>query len=64
MAVFREIKAENDFARASGGYGRFNKQQGNFRKGREYLKKALEIYERLGTLIEPGRVRQELAGLR
>ena len=30
---------------------------------REYLTKALEIFERLGTLIEPDKVREELAEL-
>ena len=28
-----------------------------------YLTQALEIFERLGTLIEPDKVRKELAGL-
>jgi hypothetical protein len=32
-------------------------------KAREYLTKALEIFERLGTLIEPDKVRKELAEL-
>ncbi len=30
---------------------------------REYLTKGLEIFERLGTLIEPDNVRKELAEL-
>jgi hypothetical protein len=32
-------------------------------QAREYLTKALEIIERLGTLIEPDKVRKELAEL-
>jgi tetratricopeptide (TPR) repeat protein len=64
MAVFREIKAENELALAYAGYGRFHKQQGNIMQARDYLTKALEIFERLGTLIEPDKVRKELAGLR
>ena len=63
IAVLREIKAENELALAYSGYGRFHKQQGNTGQAREYLEKALEIFERLGTLIEPDKVRKELAEL-
>jgi len=63
IAVFREIKAENELALAFAGYGRYHKQQGKTAQAREYLTKALEIFERLGTLIEPDKVREELAGL-
>jgi len=61
MAVFREIKAENELALAYAGYGKFHKQNGNVSQAREYLEKALEIFERLGTLLEPDKVRKELA---
>jgi flagellin-specific chaperone FliS len=40
--------------------GRYHKQQGNVDQAREYLTKALEIFDRLGTLIEPDKVREEL----
>ena len=63
IAVCQEIKAENELALAYAGYGRFHKQQGNITQAREYLTQALEIFERLGTLIEPDKVREELAGL-
>jgi tetratricopeptide (TPR) repeat protein len=63
IAMFQEIKAENELAMAYAGYGRFHKQQGNVADGRAYLTKALEIFERLGTLIEPDKVRKELAEL-
>jgi tetratricopeptide (TPR) repeat protein len=63
IAIFREIKAENELAMAYAGYGRLQKQQGQFAEAREYLKKALEIFERLGTLIEPDKVREILAEL-
>ena len=43
--------------------GRYHKQQGNVEEARKYLTKALEIFERLGTLIEPDKVREELAEL-
>jgi class 3 adenylate cyclase/tetratricopeptide (TPR) repeat protein len=63
MAVLQEIKAENELALAYAGYGRFQKQQGQIGQAREYLTKALEIFERLGTLIEPDKVGEELAEL-
>ena len=63
IALLREIKAENELALAYSGYGRFHKQQGNIEQAREYLTNALEIFERLGTLLEPEKVRKELAGL-
>ncbi len=61
IAVLQEIKAENELALAYAGYGRLHKQQGQIAQAREYLMKALEIFERLGTPIEPGKVREELA---
>jgi len=61
--VLREINAENELAVACGGYGRLHKQQGQMAQAREYLTKALEIFERLGTLIEPDKIREELAEL-
>jgi tetratricopeptide (TPR) repeat protein len=63
IAVFKEIKAENELALAFAGYGRFYKEQGQNDSAREYLSMSLEIFERLGTLIEPDKVREELKGL-
>ncbi|MGD8880997.1 MAG: adenylate/guanylate cyclase domain-containing protein [Desulfobacterales bacterium] len=63
IAVLQEIKAENELAMAYAGYGRLLNEQGETARAREYLTKALEIFERLGTLIEPDRVREALAGL-
>jgi len=63
IAINKEIKAANDLALAYSGMGRFHKQQGNTEQAREYLTKALEIFERLGTLIEPDKVREELGEL-
>ncbi len=63
MAVLQEINAENELALAYAGYGRLHKQKGQTAQAREYLTKALEIFERLGTLIEPDKVREELTGL-
>jgi tetratricopeptide (TPR) repeat protein len=61
--ILQEIKAENELALAYAGYGRLHKKQGEIAQAREYLIKALEIFERLGTLIEPDKVREELATL-
>ena len=63
ISIFQEIKAENDLALAYSGMGRFQKQEGKTELARECLTKAMEIFERLGTLIEPDKVRKELADL-
>ena len=63
IAVCQQIKAENVLAMAYAGYGRYHKQQGNMKIAREFLSKALEIFERLGTLIEPEKTRRELTTL-
>jgi len=63
IAVYREIKAENELALAYTGYGRLNKKQGEIAPAREYLLKALAIFERLGTPLEPDKVRAILAEL-
>jgi len=63
IAILREIKAENELALAYAGYGRLQNQQGKVGQAREYLTKALEIFEQLGTLIEPDKIREELAKL-
>jgi class 3 adenylate cyclase/tetratricopeptide (TPR) repeat protein len=60
IAVLREIKAENELAHAFVGFGRLYKQQDQIDLARKYLKNALKIFERLETLIEPVKVRQEL----
>jgi len=63
MLIFKEVNAENHLALTCSGLGRFHKLQGNTEQARDYLAKALEIFERLGTLIEPDKVRKELAEL-
>ena len=63
ISIFREIKAENELALAYAGMGRLHKQEGDQEKARRYLTQALEIFERLGTLLEPDKVRKELGEL-
>ena len=43
--------------------GRLLKLRGEYGEARRYLTDALEIFERLGTLLEPDKVRKELAAL-
>ena len=57
------IEAEKRLAQAYAGYGRLHEQKGQIEKARDYLSKALDIFERLGTLIEPEKVREILADL-
>jgi tetratricopeptide (TPR) repeat protein len=64
IAIFQEIRAENELALAYAGCGRLHKQQGEIPKAREYLMMAQEIFERLKTPIEPDKISGELAELR
>jgi tetratricopeptide (TPR) repeat protein len=63
IPILQDLRAENELALAYAGLGRFHKQQGNNEQAREYLTNALEIFERLGTLLEPDKVRKELGKL-
>jgi tetratricopeptide (TPR) repeat protein len=58
IAVFQEIKTENELALAYTGYVRLQKKEGNIPQARQYLSRALEVFDRLGTLIEPDKVRK------
>jgi tetratricopeptide (TPR) repeat protein len=63
ICIATKIKAENELGLAYSGMGRYHIQQRNMEEARKYLTDALEIFERLGTLIEPDKVRKELAEL-
>jgi class 3 adenylate cyclase/tetratricopeptide (TPR) repeat protein len=63
IAVLQEIKAENELALAYVSYGCLHKQRKQIAQAKEYLMKALKIFERLGTLLEPNKVREILAEL-
>ena len=61
--IFKRIKAENEPALAYSVMGRLHKLQAEHAEARRYLPQALEIFERLGTLLEPEKVRKELEEL-
>jgi tetratricopeptide (TPR) repeat protein len=61
--ISREVKAENELALTYADYGRYYRQKGDIVQAQEYLIKALETFERLGTLIEPEKIKKELAEL-
>jgi tetratricopeptide (TPR) repeat protein len=63
IAIFQEIKAENELALAYACYGRLHRQKAQIARAREYLTEALNIFERLKTLIEPEKVKEILAEL-
>jgi tetratricopeptide (TPR) repeat protein len=63
ISILQGIKAENELALALAAYGRLCKRQGRVADARDYLTRALKIFERLGTMIEPEKVRIELAHL-
>jgi tetratricopeptide (TPR) repeat protein len=63
IALLYEIGAENELALALAGYGHLHQRRGDVARARACLTEALAIFERLGTLREPDRVRQLLAAL-
>ena len=63
IAILEEIKAENELALAYKVYAQLLKQKQQIAETRVYLSKALEIFERLSTLLEIEKVREILAEL-
>ena len=64
IGLLEEIGAENELALACAGYGRLlGTHASRRREAAEYLARALQILERLGTLDEPDKVRRDLARL-
>ena len=59
-AALKKIKAGNELALTQAALGRLYKQQGNIKLAWENLARALEIFEELGSLVEPDKVRKEL----
>lgn len=60
LSILDSIGAENEAALARAALGRLRLRQGRWPEARRHLAKALQTFERLGTLIEPERVRQHL----
>lgn len=63
LAALDSIGAENESVLPRAALGRLRRKQGLWLEARRHLAEALETLERLGTLIEPDRVRQDLASL-
>jgi len=63
IAALHAIKAENELALAYAGHGRLLAEHGQRAEGRAHLARALAIFERLGTLGEPDKVRRMLDDL-
>jgi tetratricopeptide (TPR) repeat protein len=63
IKVLEALGAENELALAWAGYGRLRKEIGDRAGARDYLSRALDTFERLGTRLEPERVRRTLADL-
>jgi tetratricopeptide (TPR) repeat protein len=63
LTLLVEIKACPELALAYFAYGRLHAYHGNIAEGRDYLTRALDIFERIGTMTYPERVRTELAEL-
>jgi len=63
IAILQNIKADNELACAYAGSARLHERQGRSAEARDYFSRALQIFDRLRTLVEPDRVRAELAQL-
>jgi len=63
ISIYQEIKSEPYLAWTYADYGRLHKLQGRVAEARQYLTQALEIFERLGMMIDPDKARAELAEL-
>ena len=63
IAAFERLGAHNELALAWASYGQLLDKLGDRARAHEYLTRAIQGFERLGTLIEPDRVRRMLAEL-
>lgn len=63
IEISLKLKTENNLALTYAAYGQYYKQKGDIVQAQAYLIKALKIFERLGTLIEPENIRKELSEL-
>lgn len=63
IAALESLGAENELALALVGYGHLHREAGNDDEARKHLGRALAIFERLETMLEPDRARRILAEL-
>lgn len=63
IAALQKINAANELALTQAALGRLYRQLGDIKQARENLVRALEIFEKLGSLVEPDTVRKELEEL-
>lgn len=63
MSVFVRLGAANELALTWAGFGRLRQKEGDRERAIEYLTRALQAFEKLGTRIEPDSVRRSLAEL-
>jgi hypothetical protein len=59
FSLLSATKAENELALAYAGYGRFLKARRRLGEATDYLRRAMKIFDRLGTMVEPERVREQ-----
>jgi len=60
IAILGEIGARSELAYAHAGYGRLCRKAGRLTEARNNFIRALELFDDLGTLIEPEQVREDL----
>ena len=61
IAVLTAIRAEHELARAYAGYGRLLRRRGAEAEGAKFLRQALDLFERLGDVVDPELVRECVA---
>jgi class 3 adenylate cyclase/tetratricopeptide (TPR) repeat protein len=59
IAVLQEIKAENELALAHVGFARFYQQTGKMEKAQDHMRKALKIFNQLGTSLKGYQIEAE-----
>lgn len=63
IALLRPMGNRGFLGLAHAGYGRLHRRLGNIAEARAHYTRALGIFEEIGHLLEPGRIRGELAAL-
>jgi len=63
LRILRELGALNELAFTFASLAKLHRQKGRVEQAKDCLNESLEIFERLGTLLEPNRIRAEIAVL-